>query len=71
MFFPLRDFDVSGMLVNPAAALLAICAVLFLLLRPRLNHLIDLDRFVWRRPLIDLAVFVILYSLAILTLCPI
>ena len=71
MYLPLRDFDVSGMLVNPAAALLAICVVLFFLVRSRLNHLLDLDRFVWRRPLIDLAIFVILYSLAILTLRPI
>jgi hypothetical protein len=71
MFLPLRDFDVAGMLVNPAAALLAICGVLFFLAWSRLNRLIDLNRFVWRRPLIDLAIFVILYSLAILTLRPI
>lgn len=71
MFFPLRDYDVSGMLVDPAAALLAICAVLFFVVRTGLNHLVDLNRFVWRRPVIDLAIFVIIYSLAILTLRPI
>lgn len=71
MFLPLRDFDVSGMLVNPAAAMLAICAVLFFLVRWGINHLVDLNRFVWRRPLIDLAIFVILYSLTILSLRPI
>ena len=70
MFFPLRDFDVSGMLVDPAAALLAVCAILFFLVRWGINHLVDLNRFVWRRPVIDLAIFVILYSLAILTLRP-
>jgi len=71
MFLPFRDFDVSGMLVSPAAALLAICAVLFFLVRWGLNHLVDLNRFVWRRPVIDLAIFAILYSLAVLTLRPI
>ena len=71
MFLSLRDFDVSGMLVDPAAAMLAVCAVLFFLVRAGLNHLVDLNRFVWRRPVIDLAIFVILYSLAVLTLRPI
>jgi hypothetical protein len=36
-----------------------------------INHLVDLNRFVWHRPVIDLAIFVILYSLAVLTLRPI
>ena len=71
MFLSFREFDVSGMLINPAAALLAICAVLFFLVSCGINHLVDLNRFVWRRPVIDLAIFVILYSLAILTLRPI
>ena len=71
MFFLLREFDVFGMLVDPAAAILGICAVLFLIVRWGVNHLVDLNRFVWRRPVIDLAIFVILYSLAILTLRPI
>ena len=70
MFLPLRDFDVSGMLVDPAAAMLGICAVLFFMVRWVIDHLVDLNRFVWRRPLIDLAIFVILYSLAVLTLRP-
>jgi hypothetical protein len=71
MFFSLREFDVSGMLVDPAAAMLAISAVLYFIVLWGINHLIDLNRFVWRRPVIDLAIFVILYSLAILTLKPI
>ena len=71
MFFPLREFDVSGMLVDPAAAMLGICAVLYFVVLWGINHLIDLNRFVWRRPVIDLAIFVILYSLSILTLRPI
>ena len=71
MFISLREFDVSGMLVDPAAAMLAICAVLFFVVRMAINHLVDLNRFVWRRPVINLAIFVILYSLAVLTLRPI
>ena len=71
MFCSLREFDVSGMLVDPAAAMLGLCAVLFFLVRWGINYLVDLDRFVWRRPVIDLAIFVILYSLAVLTLRPI
>ena len=71
MLFSLHDFDVSGMLVDPAAAMLGLCAVLFFIVRWGINHLVDLNRFVWRRPLIDLTIFVILYSLAVLTLRPI
>jgi hypothetical protein len=71
MYFPLRDFEVYGMLINPAAALLAVCAILFFIVRAAINQLVDLDRFVWRRPVIDLAIFVMLYSLAVLTLRPI
>lgn len=71
MFLSLRELNVSGMLVDPAAAMLATCAVLFFLVRWSINRLVDLDRFVWRRPVIDLAIFVILYSLAVLTLRPI
>ncbi|HUO07832.1 MAG TPA: DUF1656 domain-containing protein [Phycisphaerae bacterium] len=71
MFLPLREVNVFGMLVDPAAALLANCAVLFFVVRYVINSCVDLNRFVWRRPLIDLALFVILYSLAVLTLRPI
>ena len=71
MFFPLREINVSGMLVDPAAAMLVVCAFLFLVLRIALNHFVDLNRFVWRRPMIDVAIFVILYSVAVLTLRPI
>lgn len=71
MFFPWREFGVSGMLVDPAAALLAVTVALFFIVRMGINYLVDLNRFVWRRPVIDLAIFVIIYSLVILTLRPI
>jgi hypothetical protein len=67
MFFPLREINFSGMLMDPAAVMLVVCAVLFLVLRVATNHFVDLNRFVWRRPLVDIALLVILYSVAILT----
>ena len=71
MFFPLREINLDGMLVDPAAVLLVACGLLFFLLRTAINHLVDLNRFVWRRPLVDIALLVILYCLGILTLRPI
>jgi len=71
MLFPLREINLDGMLVDPAAVLLIACGVLFFLLRMAINHLVDLNRFVWRRPLVDISLAVILYCLGILTLRPI
>lgn len=67
---PLREMAIFGMLVDPAAVLLVLCTAAFVFLRLLVNRLIDLDRFVWRRPLVDLAVLVIIYSLSILSLRP-
>jgi uncharacterized protein DUF1656 len=71
MFLPLREINIDGMFVDPAAVLLVASGALFLLLRTVINHIIDLNRFVWRRPLVDIMLLVILYSAAILTLRPI
>jgi hypothetical protein len=71
MFLPLREINIGGMLVDPAAVLLVASGVLFLLLRTVINHIIDLNRYVWRRPLVDITLLVILYCAAILTLRPI
>ena len=71
MFLPLREINLDGMLVDPAAVLLVVCGVLFLLLRTVTNHFLDLNRFVWRRPLVDIALMVILYSAAILSFRPV
>ena len=68
--FPLREINISGMLVDPAAVLLVICCVLFLVMQMAMNHFVDLNRFVWRRPLVDIALLVILYCVAILTFRP-
>jgi len=71
MFLPLREINIDGMLVDPAAVMLLACGVLFFLLRIVINHFLDLNRFVWRRPLVDIALMVILYSAAILSFRPI
>jgi hypothetical protein len=59
------------MLIDPAAVALVISTVLFVIVRLVLNRFVDLNRFVWRRPLVDISLLVILYCLVILTLRPI
>lgn len=71
MFLPLREINIDGMLVDPAAVMLVASGVLFVLARIVINHLVDLNRFVWRRPLVDISLLVILYCAAILTFRPI
>ena len=71
MLLPLREINIDGMLVDPAAVLLVLCVALFFLVRMGINRIVDLNRFVWRRPLVDIALMVILYCVAILTLRPI
>ena len=70
MFTSLREINLDGMLFDPAAITLVTCGFLFFLLRMAINRLVDLNRFVWRRPLVDIALFVILYCAAILTFRP-
>ena len=71
MFLPLREINIFGMFVDPAVVALVASALVFCLVRTLLNRCIDLNRFVWRRPLVDIALLVILYCFAILTLRPI
>ena len=71
MFLPLHEINIEGMLVDPAAVMLVACVVLFFLSRIVINYFLDLNRFVWRRPLVDIALLVILYCAAILTFRPI
>ena len=71
MFLPLREIKLFGMFIDPAVIALVVSAFVFCVMRAVLNRCIDLNRFVWRRPLVDIALLVILYSIAILTLKPI
>jgi hypothetical protein len=71
MFLPLREINLFGMFVEPAVITLVVSALMFGVVRAVLNRYVDLNRFVWRRPLVDIALLVILYCIAILTLKPI
>jgi hypothetical protein len=71
MFLPLREFNLLGMFLDPAAVVLVISALLYFLVRTMLNRVVDLNRYVWHRPLVDLTLMVILYCVAVLTLKPI
>jgi uncharacterized membrane protein YwzB len=71
MFLPLREINLFGMFFEPAVIALIVSALVFCVMRAALNRCVDLNRFVWHRPLVDIALLVILYSIAILTLRPI
>ena len=71
MFFPLREINILGMFIDPAVVALLVSVVVFSVARAVLDRWVDFNRFVWRRPLVDIAALVILYSIAILTLRPI
>lgn len=71
MILRLREINVDGMLVDPAAVTLVVCGLLFFPLLTAINRVVDLNRFVWHHPLVDIALFVILYCAALLTLKPI
>jgi hypothetical protein len=70
MIVPLRELDIFGVFVAPAAAVFVICTGLFLVARWVLNQLLDLNRYVWRRPLVEIAFLIVLYCVAILTMRP-
>jgi hypothetical protein len=71
MFLPLREINLFGMFIDPAVIALVVSTLVFCVARAVLNRCVDLNRFVWRRPLVDIALLVIVYSIAILTLKPI
>ena len=70
MFLPLREINILGMFIDPAVIALFVSVVIFCVGRAVLNRFVDVNRFVWRRPLVDIALLVIVYSIAILTLSP-
>jgi hypothetical protein len=66
--FPMREIDIFGVFVAPASVLLVLCAAIFFTARSILNRFIDGNRYVYRRPLFDIACFVIFYCIALLTM---
>lgn len=70
MHLPLREVNIDGLLVDPAALMLLAVCLVFFGVRYVLIWFVDLNRLVWRRPLVGIAILVILYSLSILALRP-
>ena len=66
---PLRELDFFGVFVTPAAPLLLANVVLFMLAR-WVGGRIDLNRYVWNRPLFEVTLFVAIFALTVLTLRP-
>jgi hypothetical protein len=64
---PLRELSFFGIFVTPAAPLLVASLVLFFLAR-WLAGRIDLNRYVWNRPLFEVTLFVAIFAMAVLTL---
>jgi hypothetical protein len=71
MFFPFREFSFFGLFFDPATVALVVTALVYFLLRTVLNRMMDLNRYVWHRPLVDISLMVIFYCVVILTLKPI
>ena len=64
---PLREIDLLGIFVTPAAICLPVALVISLALR-RLLDRTAINRFVWNRALFDLSTLVAITSLLILSL---
>ena len=56
---PPKEIDILGVFVSPMAIYLVIAVVVFLAMQPLLNRL-AVERWIWNRPLAELALFVIL-----------
>jgi hypothetical protein len=59
-----KEIDILGMFISPFALYLAIAVALFLVLQVVLNRL-NVERWVWNRPLAELALFVIVTAVVI------
>ena len=64
---PLREIDLFGVFVTPAFIGLLLATALFVVFHV-LAARIDLNRFVWNRPLFEVTLFFVTYALAILTM---
>jgi hypothetical protein len=64
---PMREIDVLGIFVTPAAICLLLALPLWLGLRRVLDR-IGIDRVVWNRALVDLSSLIALTSLLVLSL---
>ena len=54
-----KEIDILGLFVSPMALYLVAAVLVFLALQPLLNRL-NVERWIWNRPLAELALFVII-----------
>jgi hypothetical protein len=54
-----KEIDILGLFVSPLALYLVAAVMVFLALQPLLNRL-NVERWIWNRPLAELALFVII-----------
>ena len=66
---PLRELDLFGVFVTPASVLFVLALVPSLAFR-WVAARVDLNRYVWNRPLVEVSMFVLFYAVAVLTLRP-
>jgi len=67
--FPLRELDILGIFVAPASVLLLVALVPSVVFHYLIAR-VDLNRFVWNRPVFEVALYVVFYATAVLTLRP-
>ena len=56
-----KEIDILGLFISPMALYLGATVLLFLALQPLLNRL-NVERWMWNRPLAELALFVIIMA---------
>jgi protein AaeX len=59
-----KEIDILGIYIAPFVAYMLVAAAIFLALQPVLNRL-PVDRWVWNRPLAELALLVIVTALVV------
>ena len=64
---PLREIDLFGVFVTPAFIGLLLATAVFVAFHV-LAARIDLNRYVWNRPLFEVALFYVIYALTVLTM---
>ena len=64
---PLREINLLGVFVTPASVLLLVALAPWIVFR-WLAARIDLNRYVWNRPLVEVLFYLLMYAAGILTL---
>jgi protein AaeX len=68
-FLSFREIDVIGVYVAPSSLLLILALIPFVAVR-WLASRIDLNRYVWNEPLVEVIIYILFYAIGVLTLRP-